>query len=89
MGERTLLKLRQGSDKIYLYLHWYTVKECEEAVLETSKNQRNNIKELAKFVVYFIQDHEKNASIYMVPRNQSSYGEDYTCEIDIDNIKGE
>ena len=86
MGERTLLTLTDGENTVKLYLHRYNSKECKEAVKETAKNQRNNITELAKFVVYFIQDHEENASIYVVPVNKESYGEDQAVTINIKEV---
>lgn len=83
MGERTLLTLTDGKDKVRLYLHWYNVKDCKQAVKETKKNIRNNIDELAKFVTYFILDHEEKASIYVVPSGRDSYAEDCSVEINI------
>jgi len=88
MGERTLLKLKDGNKSILLYLHWYNPKDCLKAVKETMwKSERNNLKELAKFVVYFIQDHEETASIYVVPREMKSYGETYKRTIDITKVR--
>jgi len=86
MGERTLLKLKDGNESVLLYLHWYNTSDCLKAVIETKKNKRNNIDELAKFVVYFIQDHEENASIYVVPRETDEYGQDQSITIDITEV---
>lgn len=87
MGERTLLKLTDGADSILLYLHWYNTKDCLKAVKETKNIPRNNINELAKFVTYFILDHEESASIYVVPRPLESFGEDLKITIDITEIE--
>lgn len=84
MGERTLLKLKQGKDEIWLYLHWYNPADCQEAFEETLKNTRNNIRELAKFVTYFILDHGERASIYVVPRNELTYGESKIITIELE-----
>jgi len=87
MGERTLLKLTDGENSILLYLHWYNVTDCKKAVKETMKNKRNNITELAKFVIYFILDHEQNASIYVIPKEKNTYGEDQDITININEVK--
>ena len=42
MGERTLLTLTDGTDKIRLYLHWYNVEDCKKAVKETEKKVKFN-----------------------------------------------
>ena len=83
MGERTLLTLTDGQEKVYLYLHWFNVKDCRRAVKETWMNSRNNRQEVAKFVSYFIQDHNDAADIYVVPSGKKSYGEQHTVEINI------
>ena len=86
MGERTLLKLKDDSEYILLYLHWFNKEDCKLAAEQTAKFKRNNIDELSKFVAYFIKDHDENASIYVVPQGKTSYGESQHCEIDIKEV---